>query len=206
VKNRRSARFVVRIVWVMAVAFSMSPIARGQSGPPASTPPSPQPAQQQDTVGEAARKAKAKKAQAQPKKVYTEEDLSGMRGTVSVVGQAGSGATASTPPRESSADQKSDESSKTANKQEAYWRGRAREIRDRMDALDRTIDKLREDIKKSGGSGFDASSGLKQNVIYVTDRNAQLKELEQKKEALQKQMDQLEEEGRKAGALPSWFR
>ena len=75
-----------------------------------------------------------------------------------------------------------------------------------MAATDQAMDRLREDIKKSGGSGFDASSGLKQNVIYIEDRNGQLKNLEKKKQDLQNQLDQLEEEGRRVGALPAWFR
>ena len=199
-KNCNGAQFVARIVWLAAAAFSITTMALAQSQPAASTPPQPQ----QDSVGEAARKAK--KAKAQPGKVYTDEDVAGMPGTVSVVGQAGSGSSGLTEPGDSSVQQKKGGASKSGNDQEAFWRGKARPIREKMAAIDQAMDKLREDIKKSGGAGFDASSGLKQNVIYIEDRNGQLKNLEKKKQELQTQLDELEEVGRKAGALPAWFR
>ena len=203
-KNCNGAQFVARNVWLLAAAFSICTMALAQSQPAAKTQQ--QPAPQQDSVGEAARKAKAKKAKAPSGKVYTQEDLAGMGGTISVVGQADSGSSGSTEPGDSSVPQKKGGASKSGNDQEANWRGKARPIHEKMAATDQAMDKLREDIKKSGGSGFDASSGLKQNVIYIEDRNGQLKNLEKKKQDLQNQLDQLEEEGRKAGALPAWFR
>lgn len=75
-----------------------------------------------------------------------------------------------------------------------------------MAAVDQEIAKVKEEIKKYGNKGFDVSSGLKQGVIYVEDRNVRLKDLEKKKADLQAQMDALKEEGRKASALPAWFR
>jgi hypothetical protein len=208
VRNRSGAQIMLRIVWWLAVAFSTSTIARAQAQPATSAPPQSQPsAPQQDSVGEAARKAKAKKANAQPeKKVYTDEDLSRMRGTISVVGQAGSGSANSTGSGDYGGPGKKSGASNSEDKQEAFWRGRARPIRDKMAAIDQKMEQLRKEIDKSGGSGFDASSGLKQNVIYIHDRNGELKDLEQKKQELQNQLDQLAEEGRKAGALPAWFR
>jgi hypothetical protein len=75
-----------------------------------------------------------------------------------------------------------------------------------MVATDEAIKNLQEEIKKNGATGFDAQSGLKQNVIYVDDRNARLKQLEQRRQDLDKQMDLLQEEGRKASADSAWFR
>jgi chaperonin cofactor prefoldin len=75
-----------------------------------------------------------------------------------------------------------------------------------MAAVDREITKVKDDIKKYGNVGFDPSTGLGENVIYVEDRNSNLKDLQKKKEGLEKQMDALQEAGRKAGAPPSWFR
>jgi len=43
---------------------------------------------------------------------------------------------------------------------------------------------------------------MKDNIAYIHDRNAQLKELENRKADLQKQLDELQDEGRQAGARP----
>ena len=177
--------------------FLLAGAALGQSQSQAPPPPPPSP-QKQESAADAARKAKAEKAKS-PRKVYTEEDLSGLKpGSVSVVGQE-------TPAADSSPQDRDADATKSG-KTEEYWRGRARKLRDQMAATDQEIAKLKDEIKKTGGGGFDASTGLKQNVIYIHDSNARLQKLEQQKEKLEKQMDLLQEEGRRAGALPEWFR
>ena len=55
-------------------------------------------------------------------------------------------------------------------------------------------------------NGFDVTTGMKDNIAYINDRNGQLKDLEKRKVDLQKQLDELQDEGRKAGAPASWFR
>ncbi len=156
----------------------------------------------QESVGDAARKAKADKGKSKARKVYTDEDLPTAGHTISVVGDANASGDASRQAENSEVKSGSSD----AAKQEQYWRGRAQKIREQMNALDEQIAKLKDDIKKNGASGFDASSGLQKNVIYVDDKNARLQRMEQKRAELDKQMDQLQEEGRKAGASPSWFR
>src|SRR5258708_3564218 len=80
-----------------------------------------QPPQTPDSLAEAARKAKAKKQAAAKGKVFTEDDLSGMKGTgVSVVGEAPStGARPAKPNDPGGADKPNGEE---------YWRGRCRPI------------------------------------------------------------------------------
>jgi chaperonin cofactor prefoldin len=92
------------------------------------------------------------------------------------------------------------------NREEAYWRSRARGLLSQMAAVDQQIEKVKEEIKKYGNGGFDPSTGLGKNVIYVDDRQSQLTRLQKQRSDLDKQMDQLQEEGRKAGAQPAWFR
>jgi predicted lipid-binding transport protein (Tim44 family) len=157
-----------------------------------------QPEQKQDSVADAAKKAQKDKPKA--KKVFTEDDLSGKSGGVSVVGDANAAPKSNTPGAKPSGD------ASKAVRDEEYWRGRASQIRELMAATDAAINNLKEEIKKNGATGFDAQTGLKDNVIYVDDRNARLKQLEQRRQDLDKQMDLLEEEGRKSGAQPSWFR
>ena len=178
--------------------------SQSQSTPPSQTSPQAQPLPQQNqgSLGDTARKAKTDKGKSKAHKVYTDEDLPTGGHSVSVVGQA-------TPTEDSSLQAKNSDRKSESNeaaKQEEYWRGRARKIREQMDAVDQEIARLKEDIKKNGSSGFDAASGLQKNVIYIVDKNAQLQRLEKKKADLEKEMDQLGEKGRKAGASPSWFR
>jgi len=159
--------------------------------------------QSEDSVAEAARKAKQKKA----KKVYSEEDLAGLKGGVSVVGDpnpqshvqpSGNETAAVSAPAESgSGDGKPDEQA---------WRGRAGQIHADMDTIDEQIKALKEDIKKNGSSGFNAQRGLKDNVVYLDDKTARVQQLEGRKKKLEQTLDDLQEQGRKAGIPPEWVR
>jgi hypothetical protein len=172
-----------------ASAPSPSP---SQAQPATITPPS----QKEDSPAEAARKAKANKPAAAKGKVYTEEDLAGMKGRgVSVVGEAPKKDPQSVEPEGASGENK-----------EEYWRGRAQEILGEIAAVDEAITQKKEEIKKFGSGGFDVQSGRKDNIAYINDRNGQLNDLEKRKADLEKKLDELREEGRKAGASPAWFR
>lgn len=166
-----------------------------------------QPTEQADSLAEAARKAKEKKAKGDPAKVYTEEEMSNLpsRG-VSVVGEGNSGRGSSIGGLHSDARSSGNNTAQSGKNEEAFWRGRARQLLEQMSATDQQIDKLKEEIRKYGNGGFDPSTGLGKNVIYVDDRQSQLKQLEKRRGDLDKQMDQLQEEGRKAGVPSSWFR
>ena len=148
------------------------------------------PAQKQESLAEAARKAKANKPSTAKPKVFTEDDISGMKGPgVSVVGSSPDG-----------------DGDYDPNGGEAYWRGRAQQILDAIAATDEAIEQKREEIKKYGSGGFDVTTGRQNNIAYINDREGQLKQLEKHKAGLQKQLDDLADEGRKAGASPAWFR
>jgi len=155
-----------------------------------------QPPQKEDSLAEAARKSKAKKPAAAKGKVYTEEDLSGMKGSgVSVVGEASKKGAR---PMEPNGD--------GGENNEEYWRGRAQKILGQIAAADEAIARTKDDIKKYGNGGFDFTTVMKNNTAYINDRNGQLKDLEKRKADLQKKLDELQDEGRKAGAPASWFR
>jgi outer membrane biosynthesis protein TonB len=173
-------------------APASQPEMQTQSGPPP------------ESLGDAARRAKAQKTKTATPRVYTEESLSGMSGHgVSTVGQSNSGAQGSSASGNSYANP--DSSSAVANN-EQYWRGRARTIRDQMAGIDQRISNVQDEIAKHGAIGMDASSGLQAGVIFIEDRNAQIKQLEKQKADLQGQLDSLEDEGRKVGADSGWFR
>jgi hypothetical protein len=201
---------LLAMAWPFAAAFAQSssssqqPASQqpaAQSPPPAQAKPAApdQPPPKEDSLAEAARKAKEKKPATAKPKVYTADDLSGMKGTgVSVVGETPK--TGARRPRTTYPDGNGGENS------EEYWRGMARQILDAIAETDQEIAQKKEEIKKFGNGGFDVTTGMKDNIAYINDRTGQLKSLENRKTNLEKQLDDLQEEGRKAGAAPSWFR
>jgi chromosome segregation ATPase len=192
------------LLWPVAAAVGQSHQDSSQSSPQSASQTQSQPEQKKSEAGGDATK-KSEKVKAKPKKVYTEEDLSGMRGNdVSIVGDE-------KPAGGSAGAKKADGKTTTgvvpmSGRDEAYWRGKARVLLDQIAATEQQIAKLKGDIKKYGAGGFDVTTGMKNSVAYIEDRNGQVKELEREKAALEKKVDQLQEEGRKAGAEPAWFR
>ncbi len=170
----------------------------------------------QESLGEAARRARAQKSAAPAAKVYTEDKVARLSGHgVSVVGdgnQSGDSSDAENAenserePSAGGAPKASPASPQSGNSDEKMWREKARAIHDQMAQIDERISKIQEEIQKYGAVSFDPASGVRQNVIYIEDRNAQIKQLEEQKSKLQGQLESLEEEGRKAGADSGWFR
>jgi peptidoglycan hydrolase CwlO-like protein len=200
---KNGKRLNKKIFWASLAVLWPAAAALGQSQQDSSQA-SPQAQEQKKPDADAAKKPEKEKTK--PKKVYTEEDLSGMRGNgVSVVGDE--------KPQDSGAagTKKTDGKPKTgvtpmSGQDEEYWRGKARAILDEITATEQEIAKTKDEIKKYGGDGFDATTGLKDNIIYIDNRNSKVQQLEKHKADLEKKLDQLSEEGRKAGAAPSWFR
>lgn len=174
-----------------AAASQAQPELQNQSAPP------PQ------SLGEAARLARAQKPKTETTKVYTEDKLSGLSSHgVSSVG-SGNHAAGSYGGNSNSGAATGSGSLAT---NEAYWRGRVNAIRGQMAQLDGQIAGIRDEIKKKGAVTVDPMSGAAAGVIYVEDRNMQIRDIEAQKQKLQDQLDALAEEGRKAGADSGWFR
>jgi hypothetical protein len=215
-RYQRTLCGLLAMTWPLAAAFAQSSSSQQSSSssqqsspPPSSTQAQPlsqaqpatpdQPRQKEDSPAEAARKAKAKKPAVAKGKVYTEDDLSGLKGPgVSVVGEA--------PKKGARRARPTDPGGDGGENSEEYWRGRAQEILGQIAAVDQAIASMKDDIKKYGSGGFDVTTGMKDNIAYINDRNGQLKNLEKRKADLEKQLDELQDEGRKAGAPASWFR
>jgi hypothetical protein len=167
------------------------PQMQDQSAPPA------------ESLGEAARRARAQKAKSATAKVYSDDSVATLSGHgVSVVGdgQVGDGSSYSGGAASGGGAQGSGAS------QESYWRGRANAIRSQMAQCDQKISEIQDEIAKHGAVSVDPMSGAQAGVIFVEDRNAQIKQVEHQKDGLQSQLEALEEEGRKAGADSGWFR
>jgi hypothetical protein len=75
-----------------------------------------------------------------------------------------------------------------------------------MAELDREISRIQDEIKEKGAVSVDPMSGASVGVIYIEDRNRQIKQIEAQKAKLQSDLEALTEEGRKAGADSGWFR
>jgi len=190
---------------LLFLAITISPSfvfcqSQSSSQPSRSQPPSPAPPEQKDDS-----KADTAKRTEKPKvkKVYTEEDLSNMRGGVSVVGDS-TPAAANPAGKKGAAGKAGAGVAPMSGQDEKYWRGKAKEFLDEITAIDREIAKTKDEIKKYGADGFDAASRL--GVIYIDNRTSRVQQLEKRKSELEKKLDQLQEDGRKAGAAPEWFR
>lgn len=159
-----------------------------------------------ESLGEAARRARAQKTQAAKPKVYNDDTVTKLSGHgVSVVGGGNSGSGGASYSGSGNTDAGGGASG-AAGSQESYWRGRANEIRKQMAACDQRISEIQDEIAKHGAVSVDPMSGAQAGVIFVEDRNAQIKQVEKQKDELQNQLDALTEEGRKAGADSGWFR
>ena len=131
-----------------------------------------------------------------PARVLTNEDITGGKQTsTKPVNTVGTGSKPETKNPSSAADKKS----------EAYWRGRAKQIRDEIDSVDKKIKALNEKTQTGKSDGIKIGFETYNSVIYA-DFESQVKELERQKEKQQKMMTALEEEARKSGALPGWLR
>ncbi len=158
------------------------------------------------TLGDAARRANSQKDKPKSKHVFTDDDISSVGGTISVVGNGSSTDRSSESGNSSAHPPKNNIAASSNAKDEAFWREKARAIKDQIAAADQQIEQKKNEIAKAGPTSFDPSTGLSQNVIIIHDRNAELKELEERKQRLEKQLDDLADEGRKAGADSGWFR
>jgi len=140
-------------------------------------------------------------AQQQPKstpaRALTNEDL--------VMGKQTATRPVNTVGLASKPDAKNSNSAAGPKKGEAYWRGRAKQIRDEIESVDKQIKALNEKTQPGKGDGIKIGFETYNSVIYA-DFESQVKELERHKEKLQKMMTALEEEARKSGALPGWLR
>jgi len=199
-------------VWAKAQSAPAPPAqSQTQSQDQSQGPSQPQTAGQansgdkQQSPGNATHAASADKEKPKAKHVYTEDDMAKLHGTISVVGKGSSGGGAAGNSYSNGSPGGNDAAS-SAGKDEEYWRGRAQAIKDQIAEVDRQIERVKDEIAKSGPGGFDATTGLAQNVIIVHDRNADLKDLQDRRQQLEKQLEELADEGRKAGADSGWFR
>jgi len=134
-----------------------------------------------------------------PKKVWTNEDMGSVHGTISVVGDEKSPATRT----DRGNSQASNPSNDLHQQQVDRYRERIQQIQGKIESIDKRISQLKnfkaEDSSPSGG--ININQGY--NMVPLED---QVRQLEEKKKQLQAQIEDIENEARKNGIDPGELR
>jgi chromosome segregation ATPase len=157
-----------------------------------------------DAVAEAARKSREQKKDApKPKKVLTEDDLSGKTGGISTVGQEnaqpGSGAASSA----------SSQAPAGALTPEQLWRKRFADHRAKIARAQQELDVLQREENKAEVQYYSDPTKAMKEQLTRNEINTKATKIDAKKKeiaSLQQQLDDLEQQLRKAGGDPGWAR
>lgn len=199
-RNRVSlfSGLVAGAVICMAVHLSLA-YPQDTSAPTAAATPQPSPAPgaaKAQSLVPAVPAADKKK----PKKVWTNDEIKSMKNGVSVVGDTNKNSARHSYVRE---DEDGNENQDVHKQQVEECRNQIRELRDRIDAVDKRLSQLK-DFK---ADNTPASGGIKMhqgyNMVPLTD---QVKQLEDAKKQLQAQIENIENEARKNGIEPGELR
>ena len=166
-----------------------------------------------DPVADAARKARAEQKTApKPKKVFTNDDIP----------------SAAPPPPPASAPAATDAANKNAPQQqadalsgkkstdpaddpksEAYWRKRAKKLRDKLSTAEQELDVLQRELNKDQVQYYpDPQKALTQqyNRSDINEKTTKVDVKKSEVESLKQQVADLEDAVRKAGGDPGWVR
>jgi chromosome segregation ATPase len=197
-----SACLTVSLAGVVSAAQSSSSSASQQSQPPAQSSSS--------TALAAASAAESKdqpadknsaKDKKKPKKVWTEDDISKVGGSISVVGNP-SDANSSNSAKSSARSEGAHVASARNNEIENY-REQLRQLQAQLDATDRKI----EELRNFKGNNSSPSGGINPDRGYtMTPIGDQIKQLEDKKKQIQDKIDAVTDEARKKGIEPGDLR
>jgi hypothetical protein len=171
--------------------------------------PSPQ---QGVSLGEAARRAREQKQGQQPGKVITNEDIAGLKGTVSVVGteppapEATEAAEAA--PAEGTAAPAA-EAAKEPVKDETYWRGQFADARKKLADDSKELDILQREYNLKEQQFYSNPNVALREQYGRDDLNKTRDDINTKKADVEKDQQAiaaLEDDLRKAGGDPGWAR
>jgi len=158
---------------------------------------------QQDSVAEAARKARQKAKTATPaKKTYTNDSVSNLRvDEISVVGSAANAA------KDSAPDQAKPAAKTEEKKDEAYWRKRFAELRSRLALAEREVDVAQRELNLLQTQYYADPNRQLQQQLTRNDINAKTAKVDEKKQEvaeLTQAIEDLKDELRHAGGEPGW--
>jgi hypothetical protein len=186
--------------FMCAAQSSSSSSQPSQTPPPAPAPSATAPPAAKTATGkdQPANKDSAKETK-KPKKVWTEDDISKVGGSISVVGDSSSsdGAKGSSQSTGTSAD------NSAQGKEVENYRDQIRQLQAQLDAADKKLD----DLRNFKADNTSSSGGINPNHGYsMTPIPDQIKQLEEKKKQIQDKIDAVTDEARKKGIEPGQLR
>ena len=209
------SRRLVSLTAVLLVAGSIS-LARAQdSAEPTSS-------SQSDSLGDAARKARAqKKDSSKPAKVFTNEDMAGLKGTISVIGNEPAKATGTDKTAEKNDDKKPTngadakptngadvkDAKKEQAKDEPYWRAKFAAARKTLADDTKELDILQREFNLKQEQYSQDPNWAMHEQNSRADINKTQSDIDTKKQGVEKDkqaLSDLEDELRKAGGDPGW--
>ncbi len=169
-------------------------------------------AQQKQSVAEASKKTRVQKKNSTqaPGKVFTNDNIDDVKGTINVVGSAPEPA----PSTETTPAAKDDKADKDKDKDkdkkdEPYWRGRSAAARGRLKSAEHELDILQRELNLKQQQYYsDPNKALRQQNDR-SDINNQMKAISDKTQEVAKYkqaLADLEDELRRAGGDASWGR
>jgi hypothetical protein len=171
-----------------------------------------------ESLGDAARRARAqKKEPTKPAKVFTNEDMGGLRGTISVIGNGPTAAATagdkdgqkSDGKKAENGNAKSDakDAKKEAPKDEGYWRARFAAARKMLAQDTKELDILQREYNLKLEQYSQDPNWAMHEQNTRADVNKTQSDIEAKKQDVEKDkqaLSDLEDELRKAGGEPGW--
>jgi hypothetical protein len=165
---------------------------------------------QPDSLGDLARKARAqKKDPGKPAKVFTNDDIGGLKGTISVVGTDPSQASTADKAAEKAEDNKKtpDDSKKDGAKDETYWRAKFAAARKTLADDTKELDILQREFNLKQQQYSQDPNWAMHEQNTRADINKTRDAIDAKKQDVEKDkqaLSNLEDELRKAGGNPGW--
>jgi predicted RNase H-like nuclease (RuvC/YqgF family) len=175
-----------------------------------------------DPVADAARKAREQKKEApKPKRVYTNDDVANIRSApINVLGTPPP-STPETPAENKPKDAEAKPDAKAADGQqaakpaasgpqeseEAKWRRRFKEVRDKLARAEKELEILqREDNKAQVQYYSDPQKAMTEQYSRkdINEKNAKIAAKQQEIQALKQRLSDLEDDLRKSGGDPGW--
>ena len=159
---------------------------------------------QQDSVAEAARKAREKAKTAAPaKKTYTNDTVPTLRGNeISVMGSNPTAVKDTAPDTAKPGEQKPEPA-----KDEAYWRKRFADARQKLDLAQKDLDVSQRELNLLQTQYYADPNKALQQQLTRDDINAKSARVDEKKEEVAKltqAIEDLKDELRHAGGQPGW--
>jgi hypothetical protein len=209
---------ILASVLVLFPAFACAGQSTGAGAPTSSDPakpaaqsPPPSPAASQAQTSSSDANVAAPKDQAadkdpakkKPKKVWTNEEMSTVHGTISVVGNLQQANAYSDSHKWNNDSDSGNGNDLKREKAVANYREQLRQLREQLDDIDKKI----TDYRNFKADNASPSGGINvRNRYSMTPVEDQIRQLEEKKKQIQAKIDAIEEEARKNGIEPGEVR